>query len=102
MINSTWLIFGGLGITAIVAIVLGATTSSTEYNLGSNTNFDSTNNSGFTSQSDYDQPLLQSYEQPQNSYDDNIRYNMQPYGGTRKKKTKRSKKSKKYTKRSKK
>jgi len=95
MVNSTWLIFGGLGITAIVALIIGTTNSS------SDSSFESINNSNYTSLPDYSQPASQNYEQPENSYDD-ARYNMQPYGGTRKKKMKRIKKIKKHTKRSKK
>ena len=107
MINSTWLIFGGLGITAIVALAIG---SSNSYSFESTPDYSSNanNNFGYNPLPDYtnDQNANQRYEnaqQPAGLYNDyDYRNEMQAYGGKRKRKTKRSKKSRKSTKRVKK
>jgi hypothetical protein len=103
MINSTWLIFGGLGITAIVALAIGSSNSSS-FASTSDYNSNANNNAGYNPLPDYtNDKNYENTQQPVGSYNDyDYRNEMQAYGGKRRRKTKKSKKSKKSTKRVKK
>jgi hypothetical protein len=93
MINSTWLIFGGLGITAITALVLSAGSGSAPDDTSVYT---PDSNSNLAPLLDYRQNQNQNlnYENAQQSpYEyDETRNIMQAYGGKRRRKTKRSSK----------
>lgn len=100
MINSTWLIFGGLGITAIASLVLSATSNTTSSSIST---LDSSSDYNYVQMPDYQENQYSSnVKQPSPEYDD-LRTVMQAYGGKRiKKKTRRSKRPKKSSKRVKK
>ena len=99
MVNKDTLIFSGLGIVAIAAIIFGVRS-----NMGTPV-FDSTSQYD-QSQAPYIQPESQnSYDQGydnqgynqqnQNPYQEDMRQNIQPYGGGKRKQSRKSRKSRK-------
>lgn len=101
MIDSTWLIFGGLGITAIASLVLSAAASNSISTSGSGSDYDSSYN--YVQMPDYPENQYSSNVKPETPEYDDLGTVMQAYGGKRiRKKTRRLKRSKKSSKRSKK